>query len=201
MRPFGSRTRVTADTPLDGAIAPDSKRKMSELSPAKVQASIDRALRILAARRVAGGRDEHELQVVVQVCAGGEHYARWRKDRDRIMQRSSKQWGTHGWAERLPAGDVAVVLLPYPAGRVGPALAAAKIAYTPVALSGRAETRAAVELLAMQVVRLWLHMTPDSDTLVLAPPVLEEFQRARMQRRSLLGCGVSSWPLPPPDGL
>ena len=53
----------------------------------------------------------------------------------------------------------------------------------------------------MQVVRLWLHMTPDSDTLVLAPPVLEEFQRARMQRRSLLGCGVSSWPLPPPDGL
>ena len=120
MRLFGSRASVTADTPLDGAIAPDSKRTMGEPSPAKVQASIDRALRILAARRVAGGCDEHELQVVVQVCAGGEHYARWRKDRDRIMQRSSKQWGTHGWAERLPAGDVAVVLLPYPAGRVGP---------------------------------------------------------------------------------
>ena len=84
----------------------------------------------------------------MQVCAGGKHYPRWRKDRDRIMQRSSKQWGTHGWAERLPAGDVAVVLLPYPAGRVGRALAAAKIVYIPVAVSGRAETRAAVELLA-----------------------------------------------------
>ena len=92
-------------------------------------------------------------------------------------------------------------MLPYPAGRVGRALAAAKIVYIPVAVSGRAETRAAVELLAMQVVRLWLHMTPASDTLALAPPVLEEFQRARMQRRSLLGCGVSGWPLPPPDGL
>ena len=93
------------------------------------------------------------------------------------------------------------MLLPYPAGRVGPALAAAKIVYEPVFLYGRAETRAAVELLAMQAVRMWLHMTADEDTLVLAPPVLEEFQRARVQRRSLLDCGVSSWHLPPPDGL
>jgi hypothetical protein len=151
MRLFGSRTTVTADTPLDGAIAPDSKRNMSELSPAKVQASIDRALRILEARRVAGGRDEHELQVVVQVCAAGEHYPRWRKDRDRIMQRSSKHWGTHSWGDRLPRATSRSSCCPTPAGRVGPALAAAKIAYTPVAVCGRAETRAAVELLAMQV--------------------------------------------------
>jgi hypothetical protein len=201
MRLFGSRRHVTAETPLDGAIPADSPRNMSELSRATIQSSIDRALRILEARRVAGGRHEHELQAVVQVCPAGEHYARWRKDRHRIMQRSSKRWGTDSWDDRLPPDDVAVVQLPYPAGRVGPALAAAKIVYTPVFISGRAATCPAVELLAMQAVRVWLHMTPDSDTLVLAPPVLEEFQRARMHRRSLVDCGVSTWPLPPPDGL
>jgi len=161
MRLFGSRQDITADTPLDGAIPADSKHRMSDLSPARVQSSIERALRILAARRAAGGRREHELQAVVQVCPAGEHYARWRKDRNRIMQRSSKRWGTHSWPERLAANEVAVVLLPYSAGRVGPALAAAKIASEPVFIHGHAETRPAVELLAIQLVRLWLHMTPD----------------------------------------
>ena len=201
MRLFGSRRAVTADTPLEGA-QEMRPRRVHDLSASEVRASIERALADpRGAGRDAGGRREHELQVVVQACPAGEHYARWRKERDRLMARSSKRWGTGAWPERLPSGDVAIVVLPYPAGRVGPALAAAKIAYEPVFLNGRAETRAAVELLAMQAVRVWLHMTADEDTLVLAPPVLEEFQRARVQRRSLLDCGVSSWPLPPPDGL
>ena len=200
MRLFGLRRAVTADTPLDGAEA-NRPRAVNELSASEIRASIDRALAILEARQAAGGRREHELQVVVQVCPAGEHYARWRKEGNRLMARSSKRWGTASWPERLHSGDVAIVVLPYPAGRVGPALAAAKIAYEPIFLSGRAETRAAVELLAMQAVRMWLHTTADADTLVLAPPVLEEVQRARVQRRSLLDCGVSSWPLPPPDGL
>lgn len=71
----------------------------------------------------------------------------------------------------------------------------------PAFADGRAEKRAAVELLAMQAVGAWLHMTGDEDTLVLAPPVLEGFQQARVQRRSLPDCGVSSWHLPPRDGL
>lgn len=200
MRLFGSRRPVTADTPLEGA-QEMRPRRVHDLSASEIRASIDRALRIFEARRVAGGRRELELQVVVQACPAGLHYARWRKERNRLMARSSKRWGTGAWPERLPSGDVGIVVLPYPAGRVGPALAAAKITYQPVFLNGRAETRAAVELLAMQAVRMWLHMTADEDTLVLAPPVLEEFQRARVQRRSLLDCGVGSWPLPPPDGL
>jgi hypothetical protein len=155
MRLFGSRASVTADTPLDGAIAPDSKRKMSAAPPASTTR--------------AGAR------TATASCNAPPNSG-----------------ATHSWGDRLPAGDVAVVLLPYPAGRVGPALAGARIVYTPVAVCGRAETRPAVELLAMQVVRLWLHMTPDTGTLILAPPVLEEFQRARLQRRSLLDCGVSA---------
>ena len=185
MRLFGSRTSVTADTPLDGAIAPDSKRKMSELSPAKVQASIDRALRILVARRVASGHDEHELQVVAPVCAGGEHYPRWRKDRDRIMQRSSNSGAPTAGPSACRRAMSRSSCCPTPPAASG-ALAAAKIVYTPVAVSGRAETRAAVEPLAMQVVRLWLHMTPASDTLVPAAPMLEEFQRACMQHATPL---------------
>ena len=200
MRLFGSRRPVTADTPLEGT-QEMRPRRVSELSADEIQASIDRAMRIFEARRVAGGRRELELQVVVQACPAGPHYARWRKERNRVMARSSKRWGTGAWPDRLPSGRVAIVVLPYAAGRVGPALAAARIVYTPAFLDGRADTRAAVELLAMQAVRRWLHMTGDDYTLVLAPPVLEEFQQARVQRRSLMDCGVSSWPLPPPDGL
>lgn len=200
MRLFGFRRPVTADTPLEDT-QEMRPRRVHDLSASEIRASIERALAILQARLDAGGRREYELQVIVQACPAGEHYARWRKERDRLMARSSKRWGTGAWPERLPSGEVGIVVLAYPAGRVGPALAAAKIGYEPVFVNGRAETRAAVELLAMQAVRLWLHMTAVEDTLVLAPPVLEEFQRARVQRRSLLDCGVSSWPLPPPDGL
>jgi len=124
---------------------------------------------------MAGGYREHELQVVLQVCPAGEHYARWRKDRDRLLGRSSKRWGYLQLAAASePEGrrDRAVAL---PGGqRVGTALAAAKIVYEPLFIHGCAESRLAVELLAMQAVRLWLHETPDEDTLVLAPPVLEE---------------------------
>ena len=60
-------------------------RPVSELSASEVRASIDRALRIFEARRVAGGRRELELQVVVQACPAGLHYARWRKERNRVM--------------------------------------------------------------------------------------------------------------------
>jgi hypothetical protein len=170
MRLFASRQQVTADTPLDGPVVAGSRRNMSELSPAKMQASIDRALQIHAARHATGAHHEHELQPVVQVCPAGEHYPRWRKDRHRIMQRSSERWGTGAWADRLPAGDVAVVLLAYPAGRVGPALAGAKIAYEPALISGRAETRPAVELLAMQLVRLWVHTAADTDAFIPRRP-------------------------------
>ena len=153
MRLFGSRRPVTADTPLEGA-QEMRPRPLSKLSASEIQSSIDRALRIFEARRGAGGRRELELQVVVQACPAGLHYARWRKERERLMARSSKRWGTGSWPEQLQSGDVAIVVLPYPAGRVGPALAAAKIVYTPIFINGRAETRAAVELLAMQAVRV-----------------------------------------------
>ena len=92
MRLFGSRRAVTADTPLEGAheMRP---RRVSALSASEIQSSIDRALRILTARWDAGGRRELELQVIVQACPGGLHYGRWRKERDRLMARSSKRWG------------------------------------------------------------------------------------------------------------
>ena len=152
MRLLRSRRPVTADTPLEGA-QEMRPRRVSDLSASEVQASIDRALRIFEARRAAGGRRELELQVVVQACPAGLHYARWRKERNRVMARSSKRWGTGAWPEQLPSGHVAIVVLPYAAGRVGPALAAAKVVYMPAFIDGRAETRAAIELLAMQAVR------------------------------------------------
>ena len=119
MRPF-ARSRVTAETPLDGPIETNVTRSTREFSPDRLRASIDRALRIHAARATAPDRDVHELQAVVQVCPGGEHYARWCKDRDRIMQRSSKRWGTGAWPDRLPADQVAIVLLPYRRDALGP---------------------------------------------------------------------------------
>ena len=193
--------RITAATPLDSTPDADRPQRIGDLSAPEVQASIGRALQILAARSKAPGYVQHELQPVVQVCASGEHYARWRKDRDRLLRRSSNGWSAAAWPERLGPSEVAIVLLPYPAGRVGPAVAASKVVYRPAFIDGRAESPEAVILLALQLVRLWLHMTPEQETLMLGPPVLEKIQRARVQRRSLLDCGAAAWPLAAPDGL
>ncbi len=121
MRLFGSRRPVTADTPLDG-VQESRPRRVGEISRAEVQSSIDRALRILEARRIAGGYCEHELQVVLQVCPAGEHYAGWRKGRDRLLARSSKRWGTHSWPQRLSPSDVGIVLGCEPVNRGAPAV-------------------------------------------------------------------------------
>ncbi len=142
MRVFGSRRPVTVDTPLDG-VQESRPRNLGELSRAEVQSNIDRALRILDARRTAGGYREQEVQVVVQVCPAGEQYARWRKERNRLMARSSKRWGTQRWPERLSATDVGIVLLPYPPGRVGPALGSAKIVAEPLLSLSRCSSMAA----------------------------------------------------------
>jgi len=63
MRLFGSRRPVTAGTPLEGA-QEMRLRRVSELSASEIQASIDRALRMFAARPprtaaapAAGGRE------------------------------------------------------------------------------------------------------------------------------------------------
>ena len=119
MRLFGSRRPVTADTPLDG-VQESRPRNVGELSRAEVQSSIDRAMRILDARRTAGGYREHELQVVVQVCPAGEHYARWRKERDRLMGRLSKRWGTYSWPQRLNQATSGSFCCPTRRGGSGP---------------------------------------------------------------------------------
>jgi len=169
------------------------------LSSPKVRQGIERALRILEARRAAGW-PTLELQLVVQACPASEQYSRWRKDRHRLMQRSDKQWGTFEWPDRMAPRDVALLLLPYPAGRVGPAIAATKLAAQPLFINGPADTRERIELLASELIRVWVHGTPGDVAALLAPPVLEELQGGRVQHRSLLDLGLS-WPLPPPDGL
>lgn len=196
-----SEQTVTADSPLDGdsAFGGMQIRPVAELSESKVRPSIERALSILEARRAAGWKTM-ELQLVVQAFPSSEQYARWRKDRHRLLQRSNPQWGTFDWPERMGTRDVALLLLPYPAGRVGPAIARTKLAAQPMFINGPADTRERIELLASELIRVWVHGTPADVAAVLGPPVLEELQGGRVNRRSVLDCGLS-WPLPAPDGL
>lgn len=192
---------ITAETPLDGGLTPNQTYSADDLTWRSVVASIDRALAILAARQAAGVKTL-DLQLVVQACPPGPHYARWRKDRHRLFQRSNKALGTSQWPEQLPRNHFALLLLPYPAGKVGAALAGAKLQAEPMFIRPIVKDDIAwLDLMAAQLIRSWLHWTPADMTVAAAPPVLEELRLGRLHARRLFDCGLRSWPLPPPDGL
>lgn len=192
---------ITADTPLEGGLMPGHAYSARDLTWQSVVASIDRGLAILAARQAAGVKTL-DLQLVVQACPAGEQYPRWRKERHRLLQRSNKAWSTVQWPERMPRDRFALLLLPYPAGKVGPALAGAKLQAEPMFFQPSVkEDSAWLDLMAAQIIRAWLHWTPADLSVAAAPPVLEEFRLGRVHSRRLFDCGLRSWPLPPPDGL
>lgn len=192
---------ITPETPLDGGLEPDRVHSAHGLRWDDVIASIDRALAILAARQ-ASGVATLDLQLVVQACPPGTHYARWRKDRHRLFQRSNKSWSTVQWPEQLPQDRFALLLLPYPAGKVGPALAGAKLQAEPMFIQPTVKSDSGwLDLMTAQIIRSWLHWTPAGMSVATAPPVLEEFRLGRLHSRRLFDCGLSSWPLPAPDGL
>jgi hypothetical protein len=98
-------------------------------------------------------------------------------------------------------GKVAMLLLPYPAGKVEPALAGTKLVAQPMLMQVQVKDAPAwLDLMVAQIVRSWLHWTPDGWSVVAAPPVLEMLRAGRLHERRLFDCGLS-WPLPPPDGL
>jgi hypothetical protein len=191
---------ITADTPLDGGPQPSEIPKSGKLQWDEVVAGIDRALAILAARRAAGVTTL-DVQLVIQACSPGTGYLRWRKERQRLFQRSNQTLTTEHWPDRLPHNQFALLLLPYPAGKVGPALAGTNLRASPmVFFPGVYDDPAWLDLMTAEIIRSWLHWTPEGMSVAVAPPVLEEFRVGHLHRRSLFDCGLS-WPLPPPDGL
>lgn len=197
---FGRRGRViTTATPLDGGGLHAKEGSLIGVKWPQLTTSINRALRIFDARRAAGWPIV-ELQLVLQVCPSGTGYVKWKKDRERMMRRSSGRYGTGGWPDRMADGMVGVFLAPYPAGRVGPALAGAKLGAAPVFGAIRVTRDGEAELGAAALLRDWLHNAGDDLALVLAPPVLEHIRGARVLTREPFDLELD-WPLPPPDGL
>ncbi len=191
---FGRKGKaVTADSPLDG---PRENGHLLGVKWPQVTSSIDRALRIMAARRAAGV-EAKELQVVLQVCPGGQGYPKWRKERDRVLRRTSSRYGAATWPERVPEGSIAVLLVPYAAGRVGPALAAAKVAAQPRFVTFKPRRSGEGDLAVAQTLADWLHDAADDVALVLAPPSLERFDGARLTGREPFDLDLE-WPLPAP---
>lgn len=197
---FGRRGRaITAETRLDGGGLHAKEGSLLGVKWPHVTTSIDRALRIFDARRAAGWPSA-ELQLVLQVCPSGTGYVKWKKDRERMMRRSSGKYGTGGWPGRLADGRIGVLLAPYPAGRVGPALAGAKLGAAPVFGAIRVRRDGEAELGAAALLRDWMHNAGDEVALVPAPPVLEHIRGARVHSREPFDLALD-WPLPPPDGL
>jgi hypothetical protein len=192
---------VTASTALDGPPNFDARRTASFKQAKQAPSRIERALAIMAARREAGQR-VMEIQLVAQAIAGStapERYNRWRKDWDRRL-RASGPWDAHEWPPRLASDELAMLIAPFPAGRVGPALRAAKLAAQPMFVAGRFDEAFTSEHLLGVMVADWLHWTPDGVAAIVAPPVIEEVAGGRVARTRVVSLGVD-WPLPAPDGV
>ncbi len=199
MRIFRRSSAITAETPLDGGGIHANEGSLSGMTMPKLTSSIERAVRIFAARRAAG-RPVLELQLVLQLCPSGSGYVKWKQECERLMRRSSPNYGTGGWSPQLPEGAAGVLLAPYPAGRVGPAVSGARLVASPIFGEIRIAREGEAELGAAALLRDWLHNAGPELALVLAPPVLEHIRGARVLGREPFGLGLD-WPLPPADGL
>ena len=162
--------------------------------------TLKRSLAALTARTDHPGLTVIEAQLVVQIC-GASSYIPWRQGIERAWRKHGGQYGTHGWPKTLTGEQIAAVLLPLPAGRVG--LSAGpypRLLASPKFTVGAAGERVLSDDPALSLIATWVS-TPAPDVAArLAPPVIEVFQRGHIVERRIQTFGIS-WPLPAADGI
>lgn len=144
------------------------------------------------AERDAAGVPVHELQLLVQVC-GAQRYAAWRAGREKRWRTSP--CSTSRWPASLPPEQAAVLLLPIPAGRVGPAVGPHP-RNTLAPLFTRVDAAGAVDDAALALVRSWVCNPGPGITARPAPPIIEQVGHGR--RAEAWGL---AWTLPVADGI
>lgn len=140
-----------------------------------------------------------EIQPLIQVCAAGS-YISWRNNWEKAWRKKQVPWSTASWPPRLSEGELAALLVPVSAGRVGTALGKyPRPIAEPVLIVGRVADDRQPQDIALAVVAQWLTHTAQEGYLS-APPVTESIVRDRVDARAIVDFGVK-WSLPAPDGL
>lgn len=153
-----------------------------------------------AVTSVAGAGDQvHEFQPLIQITSA-TGYAAWRAAWERSWRKKKSPYGTGQWPKSIAEDEVAALLVPVFAGRVGTALGKhPKPVAEPSFLVGELADGADIDDAALAVLSEWLrNVAPPGSR--CAPPVLETIVGGRVARRWTADFGAS-WPLPPADGL
>jgi len=141
-----------------------------------------------------------ELQLVVQFCDQGA-YPAWATGWRAAWTKAGVQTPTLLWPRGLPTGQVAALLLPLPAGRVGPAVGRhPSPVFEPLLVHALLPDDVGARDFGLNLILRWLESRADGQGARLAPPVLELTQGGRVTRRALETYGLE-WDLPAPDGL
>jgi hypothetical protein len=141
-----------------------------------------------------------DVQPVAQLC-GGAGYPAWRDGVERAWRRQKGgRLSTASWPRTLAADHVAVLLLPLPAGRVGPAARSARPIADPVFSSGVPLVDSPGTDPVLELLLTWMQNPGKGHTARLAPPVIETLVQGKVAERWVETFGLE-WPLPPADGL
>jgi len=144
-----------------------------------------------------------DVQLVAQLCAA-TGYPRWRAAVERDWQRQNKRcgsrWTTAQWPRTLTEDQIAVLLIPLPAGRVGLAARGPRPIADPIFSSGLPLPGAPLTDGVLEALITWTGNPSRGFTARLAPPVIETILAGKVAERSVETFGLH-WPLPVADGI
>lgn len=166
----------------------------------KTRKRVAQGVQSWAALADAPGAQVVEVQPLLQVAAA-DGYAAFRDGWTAAWRKQANSYTTAVWPMRLEVGEVAVLLLPLAAGRVGAAIGRhPRVVSRPLMLSGHPPQGRDFEDVCVAALETWLRLPTGKVAPVLAPPVIEVLQHGRASRRYVQQFEVE-WPLPAPDGL
>jgi hypothetical protein len=141
-----------------------------------------------------------DVQLVLQ-AVGPAGYAAYRADREKAFRKQGLRLTTDSWPDSLEAEQIAVLLLPISAGRVGPGVGRhPKPITTPLFSVGTPPPGVGPYDAALGLVNSWVNNPSGNVSARLGPPVIEVLQNSRVQSRAVETFGLD-WPLPRPDGI
>lgn len=140
-----------------------------------------------------------EIQPLIQIV-GPRSYAQWREGWERAWRKKGLPWSASGWPSSIPEGELAALLVPVMAGRVGPAVGRTpRPVAEPAFLVGAVPEGREPDDVALAVTAHWMqHLAPAG--LRSAPPVVEHITFGRVESRAVQTFEIA-WSLPPADGL
>lgn len=140
-----------------------------------------------------------EVQPLIQIVAA-RSYPEWREGWDRAWRKKRLPWSAAGWPPSIDETELAALLVPVPAGRVGTAVGRHPRPVTePGFLVGTVPDGQPTTDIALAVTAHWIqHLAPAG--LRSAPPVVERITFGRVESRTGETFGIN-WSLPAADGV